>query len=185
MAELSLRLGILIPSLVFLCLHNKNDYVWWAPDTIVSLYAAFLASAPHFQRLGRYRKRGRHSIQEGEKGHLDFSAHLDHDSVPRPGKARGEWGSCSGGQQEAAGAARTAGRLVVRSRSGRREALARPVGPSVRPSFLPPSPSGRRRADRALCSSAGCWPRSRPPQPPPHPTAAARAVSPSSPQEDL
>lgn len=102
MAELSLRLGILIPSLVFLCLHNKNDYVCWAPDTIVSLYAAFLASTPHFQRLGRYRKRGRHPIQEGEKGHLDFSAHLDHDSVPRPGKARGEWGSCSGGQQAVA-----------------------------------------------------------------------------------
>ncbi|XP_011944596.1 PREDICTED: atherin [Cercocebus atys] len=59
------------------------------------------------------------------------------------------------------------------------------AGPqSVRPCF-PPSPRGRRLAGRALCSSAGSWPRSRPPQPPPRPTPGARAVSPSSPQEDL
>lgn len=120
------------------------------------------------------RGRGREAVAAAEP-------RLGAGSRTGPGSPTGPAGS---GQREQAAAARR--RRVWWCGAERPSWGAGPAaGPqSVRPCF-PPSPRGRRLAGRALCSSAGSWPRSRPPQPPPRPTPGARAVSPSSPQEDL
>lgn len=98
---------------------------------------------------------------------------------------KGPAGPC--GQQAGGGGSREGGGEAGGQGPSRPSWGARPAGRFGCPSFFPspPSPSGQRRAGCALCSSAGSWPRSRPPEPPLCPTPGARAVSPSSPQEDL